>query len=59
MATGGSHWVEEEVISQEMERHGIDPKDIPDDLHVDPSNVSQVMKSGRYFKCKAFARLCT
>ena len=58
MATGGYDMVKS-IISAEMERENIDPEDIPEDIHVDPSNVQQVLKSNRYFSCSAFGSFNT
>ena len=58
MAAGGSDSVRS-IISKEIKRKNIDPEDIPEDLHVDPSDVQQVLKSNRYFSCTAFASFDT
>ena len=59
MASGGSESLVKIVISKVMKLQNVDPKDIPEDLHVNPSNVQQVRKSDRYFRCKAFASFNT
>lgn len=55
MAVGGS--VVKEVIEAAMREENIETTDIPDDLHIDPSNVRQVRTRDckRYCICRAFA----
>lgn len=47
-----------EIISKVMKEENIETIDIPDDLHVDPSNVQQVKSRDckRYYMCTAFAK---
>ena len=59
MASGCSDGVVRTIISRAMKDERIHPDDIPEDLDVDPSDVQQVLKSNRYFTCKAFASFNT
>ena len=47
--------VDEEIITEVMEREGLYPEDIPKEHGVNPANLQQIKGSRRYFRCKAFA----
>ena len=43
------------IISAEMNKYTITPSDIPNDFGVNVTNIKEVNKSKRYFRCKGFA----
>ena len=57
MAAGGLISTVRRVISEEMNKEGVLQEDVPEDPHINPSDVQQVKNSvgRRYYRCKAFA----
>ena len=43
-----------QVIAEVMEEEGVDPNEIPKDSHINPSDLQQIKKTDRYFRCKGF-----
>ena len=58
MAAGGLISTVLKVISEEMNKEGVLQMDVPEDPHINPSDVQQVKKNSegrRYYRCKGFA----
>lgn len=47
--------MEQEVINEVMTENRVTTQDIPEERGVDPTNLSAISQSKRYFKTKAFA----